>query len=520
MQQLRANTAVDVLIGPFVDEDDGKTAETGLTIAQADVRLSKNGQNIAQKNDVTAAAHDELGYHNCELDATDTNTEGSLVLAVHETGALPIRHEYMVLSEAAYDSLYAPKDTGFMEVGGTEIAALQTDLDTLTADTVAILDDTDGLQVDLDTLTAGVTLAADAITSAKIADNAFLAVNFAAGSLDSKGDWNTVTPDAAGVAPTAAEIETEVWDALQSAHVIADSMGAMATELALVPTTAMRGTDGVDTSAMRGTDSAATSAKQDTMETTLDAAATAASIAALNDLATSDLDAALVAIHLDHLLAADYDPASPPGTSTALFNELIESNAGVSRYTVGALENGPSGTGASAATIADAVWDELLSGHVGAGGFGKAVADIETDATAILADTNELQGDNVPGLIAALNDAPAAPTAAANADAVLDEALSGHVIAGSLGKSLADVETDATAILADTADIQPNYATEAKQDTQKSETVLILADTADMQPKVATLATDNAAGDLGVDVDKINGATLTGDGSATPFDVA
>lgn len=47
--------------------------------------------------------------------------------------------------------------------------------------------------------------------------------------------------------------------------------------------------------------------------------------------------AALVAIHLDHLLAADYDPASKPGTATALLNELVENNSGVSRFTAAAL---------------------------------------------------------------------------------------------------------------------------------------------------------------------------------------
>ena len=113
---LRANTAVDVIIGPFVDDTDGKTAETGLTIAQADVRLSKNGQNMAQKNDNTTCVHDEIGYYNCELDATDTNTEGSLVLVVHESGALPVRHEFNVMAEAAWDSLYVAKDDGFMDV--------------------------------------------------------------------------------------------------------------------------------------------------------------------------------------------------------------------------------------------------------------------------------------------------------------------------------------------------------------------------------------------------------------------
>lgn len=74
----------------------------------------------------------------------------------------------------------------------------------------------------------------------------------------------------------------------------------------------------------------------------------------------SECNDALVALHLDHLLAVDYDPASKPGTATALLNELVESDSGVSRFTVNALENAPSGTGASAETIADAVWDEVL----------------------------------------------------------------------------------------------------------------------------------------------------------------
>lgn len=113
---LRANTAVDVLIGPFVDSGDGDTTEDGLTLSQADIKLSKNGQALAQKNDATAAAFDDDGYYNCELDATDTNTEGQLVLIVHESGALSVRHEFNILSEAAWDSLYAVKDDGFMDV--------------------------------------------------------------------------------------------------------------------------------------------------------------------------------------------------------------------------------------------------------------------------------------------------------------------------------------------------------------------------------------------------------------------
>jgi hypothetical protein len=128
---LKANTAVDVLIGPFVDSTDGNTDETGLTITQADVRLSKNGQNMAQKNDANACTHDELGYYNCPLDTTDTNTEGSLVLVVHEAGALPVRHEFNVMSEAAWDSLYAAKDTGYMDVNVKAVSEDTTAADNL-----------------------------------------------------------------------------------------------------------------------------------------------------------------------------------------------------------------------------------------------------------------------------------------------------------------------------------------------------------------------------------------------------
>lgn len=105
MLLLKQSTAVTVKIGPFLDETDGKTAETALTIAQADVRLSKNGGNIAQKNDATSCTHDELGIYGCPLNTTDTGTLGRLQLWVHESGALPVWHEYMVVTANVYDTL-------------------------------------------------------------------------------------------------------------------------------------------------------------------------------------------------------------------------------------------------------------------------------------------------------------------------------------------------------------------------------------------------------------------------------
>ncbi len=124
---LRANTAVDVLIGPFVDKTDGNTTEDALTLTQAEIKLSKLGQPLAQKNDATSAAFDDDGYYNCKLNATDTNAEGNLVLIVHQSAnALPVRHEFNVMAEAAWDSLYAAKDAGFMDVNVKTIGRTDT----------------------------------------------------------------------------------------------------------------------------------------------------------------------------------------------------------------------------------------------------------------------------------------------------------------------------------------------------------------------------------------------------------
>lgn len=117
---LRQSTAVDVALGPFLDSTDGVTAETALTISQADVRLKKNNGAWAQVSDATSATHEENGWYEKELDTTDTNTVGRLLIAVHESGALPVWHEFWVLEEAIYDGLFAASATGvFGDTAGT-----------------------------------------------------------------------------------------------------------------------------------------------------------------------------------------------------------------------------------------------------------------------------------------------------------------------------------------------------------------------------------------------------------------
>jgi hypothetical protein len=122
MQYLRQSTASQsVLIGPFVADSDGVTAETALTINAADIRLSANGGNMTAKNS-GGATHDEAGWYTTTLDATDTATVGRLQLSVAVSGALPVFAEFHVLEEAVYDALFAASATGLLPANVTQVA--------------------------------------------------------------------------------------------------------------------------------------------------------------------------------------------------------------------------------------------------------------------------------------------------------------------------------------------------------------------------------------------------------------
>ena len=108
---LEQSAAVTVKIGPFVDESNATTPETGLTIVQGAVRLAKNGGDFAQKSYSAACAADEFGWYDCGLDATDTGTAGILSLSVQTWGALPVAHTYLIVPGHVYDGLVDSTDT-------------------------------------------------------------------------------------------------------------------------------------------------------------------------------------------------------------------------------------------------------------------------------------------------------------------------------------------------------------------------------------------------------------------------
>ena len=468
---LKQSTAIDILLGPFLDETNGKDAETGLTIEDEHVRLSKNGENMVPKNEATDAVHDEIGYYNCPLDATDTATVGQLTITCHMAGALPVRLDYHIVEEAVYDAMYGGSAAGPLQ---STTAARKLDVN---ADGEAGLD-LDNTSGTLDAAQFG----GDFLTAAKIADGAFVAANFAANSLDDKGNWNTVTPDAAGVAPTATEIVDE-WEtqaaldptgfkvnvmevngtgqtagdvivacatatgfataahiadiegtgfakdthSLVNIHQLTDTIDGNVSTIVTTTGTILTDTNELQTNQGAwltatgfATPTNITAGTITTVTNVTNAATNGDLTATMKASVNAEADTAIETYHLDHLLAVNYDPASKPGVGTALLNELIENNAGVSRYTAAALAQGPGGgnvtvgdyTAAALAkfTTVDTGETSAVAGSVakiaqGAAGGNVTVEDFTQAALAKFADTDTGETTVASGSVSSLSRA-------------------------------------------------------------------------------------------------------------------
>ena len=151
------------------------------------------------------------------------------------------------------------------------------------------------------------------------------------------------------------------------------------------------------------------------------------------------------------------------------------------------------------------------------------VLSTELATVTILPFTPEASVDTY-WLIHAQAGSSSAPTAAEVADAVWDEAQADHATAGTFG----EVATETAAILVDTAEIGAAGAglTEAGGTGDQLTALATAANltTVDTVVDAVKVQTDKltftVANQVDSNVQSINDASLTGDGSATPFDVA
>jgi hypothetical protein len=359
---LRQSTAITLPLGPFVDATDGVTPETGLSLTQAETRLSKNGGTFAQKTDSGTATHGEEGNYLVSLDATDTGTLGRLRVSVYVSGALPVWVDAMVMPANVWDAFFgtdklevdvtqfggtnATTASGRPEVNTTHAAGTAWGSGAITAAAIAS-----------DAITAA-KIASDAITAAKIADGAIDAATFAAGAINAAAIAADAITDAKVASDvTIASVTGAVGSVTGAVGSVTGSVGSVAS--------------GGITAASFAADAITAAKLAADVTTELQAGlATAASIAALNNLSAAQVNA-----EVDTALA-DYD--APTNA------EMVARTLAAADYATAA-----------------------------------ALATVDTVADAIQAKTDNLPSDPadasvVAGLIAAL------PTAAATATAVLD----------------------------------------------------------------------------------------------------
>ena len=318
---LRQSTARTIVFGPFLDSTNGVDAETGLTISQADIRLSKNGGAFAQTNNAAGATHMENGYYAIPLNTTDTGTLGILRVAVHEAGALPVWQDFMVVPANVWDSMFGADllDVSMVQVAGSAVDAAAAQL---------------GVNVVNWKGSAAAAMTGDAYARLGAPAGASVSADVAAVKVDT----------------AAVKAKTDNLPASPAAVGSAMQLAAGAVNAAAIATDAIDG------------DAIAASAVTE-IQSGLATAAALSTVAGYIDTEVASI-----------LAAVDTEVGAIKGVTDKL-DTAVELDGATYRFTTNALEQAPAGGGgATAADIADAVWDELVADHAGVGSTGAALA--------------------------------------------------------------------------------------------------------------------------------------------------
>lgn len=402
-QMVPVDTAIVVTVGPLIDNTDFKTLETAIAYNATGMSvdlIESSGTGAGTKTDLTLTTgstqdwtHLGNGIYEIEITSAQNDTEGSLQVVGVCDGVLPFFSPvYTVVPAVVYNSLVAGSDY------------LQTD-----AIQVEGVDATNQINAEADTALADY----DPPTNAEMVARTLVAASYFDPAADTVANVTTVatltghtpqtadhTANIAAILADTAAVDTQA----ELRTILVGSDTALATGSAVATAQAdldiLTGTDGATLATSQPNYAPATAAALDVVDNFLDteiaailedtgtalqaditailtdtaavdttselqtllmgsavAPASSTAVAALNNLSAAqvnaEVDTALADIHLDHLLAADYDPASKPGVSTSLLNELIENDGGVSRYTANALEQAPGGGSGGDATAAN-----------------------------------------------------------------------------------------------------------------------------------------------------------------------
>ncbi len=541
---LRQSTAATLLVGPFLDETDGKTAETSLTLSQADFLLWKQGgTTLAQKHESTSATHRSLGYYTVPIDTTDTNTLGILTVAVHESGALPVRQDYTVLPAVVWDEMFdANYSLGLRGILAYGTAQSATGTTIVLASATSLADD----------IAVGAVVCAYGSTQGYWQTRVI--TDYVNSSDTATVDTWTVTPSGTVtyvvfLAPPADATNLVGVDVKKINGQTASASGTVTFPNAtLASTTNITSATGVDVTKWNGTTVAtpdtagyvkvtikngtgageiATSSGAVSNVTTT---ATATAVTTVNGLASNVITAASIAsnaitaakVATDAIgaaqLAADAVTEIQSGLATS---SALSTVAGYIDTEVAAIkaktDNLPASPAAvsdipTAATIADAVWDEVLSGHTTAGTAGKGLIDSSSAgnpwSTDIASGYTGTQAGNVLNGVKAKTD-QLAFTTANQVDAQVKSMATDTLTSGALASSAV-------------TELQTGLATSSALSTAQSDITAIKGavdtEVAAIKAKTDSL-TFTVGGQVDANVQSINDTTVTGNGTSPKFGV-
>jgi hypothetical protein len=586
MRYLKQNSAVRLTVGPFLDKTDGITPEVALTatnekltfmVDTADVPtivIDANATGSGGNNDFVHVTGDDAGFYDLELTAAQTNYVGRAMLSInYVTDHCPVFHEFTILPANVYDSLMGtdllqvdnaqwlgqtiaavdtngyPKVTVKSGAGAGEISTSSGGVSLTTSGVNAVADQVwdeaasghvaagsfgarlaiirsataaagAGTTITLDGSASAVDdfynnqaifivsgtgvgqgrIISDYVGSTKVATVSTWATNPSSDSVFVIVPFGSI-PGAS--APTAAEVADAVWDELLAGHTTEASYGALMQSGQLHVGTAQAG------------------------------AASSITFDATGSSATNDLyNYQYVTIRSgtgagQTRQITDYNGTTKVATTNLAWTTTPSTD---SEYIVhpGGLD------AATVAAVADAVWDELRSGHVAAGSFGEYVlADatrISGDATA--ADNLEAMVDGT-GLTLTGVTVPTVTTVGTLTTYTGNTPQTGDAFArlgapagASVSADVAAVKSDSAAILVDTGTTLDAAVAAVKVDTAAilvdTGTTLdaavsaVKVDTAAIKAKTDSL-TFTAAGHVDANLKKIAGTTVLGDGAANPW---
>lgn len=125
---LKADTETTVTIGPAVAVGDGFTPVTDLSLAAADEAeiIKHNGNSVTDiSGGAMAAIVNADGYYALTMASGYLDTEGRITVLINDDDkCLPIRADFMVVNANVFDSLYAAATTDYLQIDTVQIGGV------------------------------------------------------------------------------------------------------------------------------------------------------------------------------------------------------------------------------------------------------------------------------------------------------------------------------------------------------------------------------------------------------------